>query len=85
MDIKFYNKFVSRSKKNKKYFLKKNSAKKLFNLRKFVNDKLIELQVEVDHVNHDTFREEDNFFSYRRSYKLKQNDYGRCVSVISLI
>ena len=85
MDIKFYNKFVSRSKKNKKYFLKKNSAKKLFNLRRFVSDKLTELKVKIYHVNYDTFKEKHNFFSYRRSYKLKQKDYGRCISVISLI
>ena len=81
----FYNKFLSISKKNKKYFSYKNKKKKLFNLRKFVADKLIELQVQVDHVNHDTFREKMNFFSYRRSCKLKQNDYGRCISVVRLI
>ena len=83
IDVTFYNKFLSISKKNAKYF--SNKKKKNFNLRKFVNDKLIELQVEVDHVNHDTFREEDNFFSYRRSRKLKQNDYGRCISVVHLV
>jgi polyphenol oxidase len=85
VDIKFYNKFISRSKKNKRYFLKKNSEKKLFNLRRFVSDKLTELKVKIYHVNHDTFKEKHNFFSYRRSCKLKQKDYGRCMSVISLI
>ena len=48
-------------------------------------DKLIELDVKIDHVNHDTFREKMNFFSFRRSFKLKQNDYGRCISVVRLI
>ena len=71
--------------KNKKYFSHKYKNKKLFNLRKFVADKLIELKVKVDHVKHDTFREKMNFFSYRRSCKLKQNDYGRCISVVRLI
>ena len=85
VDLNFYKKFLNKSRKNKKYFTHKNKNKKLFNLRKFVANKLKELKVKVDHVNHDTFREEKNFFSYRRSYKLKQNDYGRCVSVISLI
>jgi len=85
VDLNFYKKFLNKSRKNKKYFSHKNKNKKLFNLRKFVANKLKELKVKVDHVNHDTFREEKNFFSYRRSYKLKQNDYGRCVSVISLI
>ena len=85
VDFNFYKKFLDKSKKNKKYFVKKNKSKKLFNLRKFVADKLIELRVNVDHVNHDTFTDKTNFFSYRRSCKLKQNDYGRCISVVRLI
>ena len=85
VDIDFYKKFISKSKKNSVYFLKRNNNKKLFDLRKYVNDKLIQLNVKVDHVNHDTFREKSRFFSYRRSQKLKEKDYGRCISVISLI
>ena len=85
VDISFYKKFLNKSDKNKRYFLYKNKNKKLFNLRKFVEDKLLELKVEIDHVNHDTFGEKTKFFSYRRSCKLKQNDYGRCISVIRLI
>ena len=85
VDIDFYKKFISKSKRNKIYFLKKNNMKKLFNLRKYVNDKLIRLNVKVDHVNHDTFKEKRNFFSYRRSQKLQEKDYGRCISVISLV
>ena len=85
VDLNFYKKFLNKSRKNKKYFSHKNKNKKLFNLRKFVADKLIELKVKVDHVNYDTFREKTNFFSYRRSCKLKQNDYGRCISIVRLI
>ena len=85
VDIDFYKKFISKSKRNKIYFLKKNNMKKLFNLRKYVNDKLIKLNVKVDHVNHDTFKEKSRFFSYRRSQKLQEKDYGRCISVICLV
>ena len=85
VDVKFYKKFLSNSQKNKKYFSKKNKVKMLFDLRTFVADKLIELKVRVDHVQHDTFREKKNFFSFRRSFKLKQSDYGRCISVIRLL
>ena len=85
VDITFYKRFLNKSKKNKKYFSYKNKNKKFFNLRKFVADKLTELKVKVDHVNRDTFREKSNFFSYRRSCKLMQNDYGRCISVVRLI
>ncbi len=84
VDLKFYKRFITKSKNNKIYFLKKNKCKKFFNLRKYVNDKLIKLNVIVDHVNHDTFKEKSSFFSYRRSQKMDDNDYGRCISVISL-
>ena len=85
VDNDFYKKFISISKKNTLYFLKKNKKKRVFNLRKYVNDKLVKLNIKVDHVNHDTFKEKSRFFSYRRSQKLQEKDYGRCISVISLI
>ena len=85
VDLSFYKKFLAKAKKNKKYFISKNKNKKLFNLRKYVNDKLLELNVKVDHINKDTYKEKKNFFSYRRASKLKQNDYGRCISTISMI
>ena len=85
VDLKFFKKFVNKSRKNKKYFSNKNKNKKLFNLRKFVADKLLELKVKIDHVNRDTFKETNNFFSFRRTTILKQKDYGRCISVIKLI
>tara|TARA_B000000609_G_scaffold154040_1_gene143234 strand:- start:616 stop:1368 length:753 start_codon:yes stop_codon:yes gene_type:complete len=85
VDDIFFKKFLQKSRKNKKYFSKKNNNKKLFNLRAFVSDKLLELGVIVDHIKRDTFKESNNFFSYRRSSKLKQIDYGRCLSVIKLV
>ena len=85
VDIKFYKKFVSKSGKNEIYFINKNKTKKFFNLRKFVTDKLLEFDIEVDQVDRDTYADKSNFFSYRRSFKLKQKDYGRCISAISLI
>ena len=84
VDSKFYKHFISKSKKNSVYFIKKNKYKKLFNLRKFVTDKLKEFKVRVDHVNRDTFLEKNNFFSYRRSCKLRHRDYGRCISTICM-
>ena len=85
VDFDFYKKFLLLSKKNNQYFVSKNKKKKLFNLRKYVSDKLLNLNVKIDQVNHDTFKEKNNFFSYRRSQKLHEKDYGRCISVISLI
>ena len=84
VDNEFYNKFVSKNWKNKIYFSYKNKSKKFFNLRRYVTDKLKELKVTVDQVNRDTFDEKNNFFSFRRSSKLKHKDYGRCISTICM-
>ena len=80
----FYKMFLAKSRNNKIYFTNKNKMKKLFNLRKFVTDKLIKANIKVDQIDRDTFAEKRNFFSYRRSCKLKQKDYGRCISTVSM-
>ena len=50
-----------------------------------MTDKIKKLNVKVDQVDKDTFAEKSNFYSYRRSRKLKQKDYGRCISTVCLI
>ena len=84
VDKNFYKMFLAKSKNNKIYFSNKNKTKKLFNLRKFVTDKLVKAKIKVDQVDRDTFTEKGNFFSYRRSCKLNQKDYGRCISAICM-
>ena len=84
VDLKFYKRFLLKSYKNKRYFSKKNNQKKIFDLRKFVTDKLLEFKVSVDQIDKDTFSEINNFFSYRRSTKLDQKDYGRCISTVCM-
>ena len=53
---------LNKSKKNRKYFSHKNKRKKLFNLRKFVTDKLLKYESKVDQVNRDTFAQKKQFF-----------------------
>ena len=84
VDKNFYKMFIAKSRNNKIYFSNKNKTKKLFNLRKFVTNKLLKNNINVDQVDRDTFAEKGNFFSYRRSCKLKQKDYGRCISSICM-
>ena len=84
VDINFYKMFIAKSRNNKIYFSNKNRTKKLFNLRKFVTNKLLKANINVDQIDRDTFAEKSNFFSYRRSRKLKQKDYGRCISSICM-
>ena len=85
VDLKFYKKITSQSKNNKIYFSPGRINKKLFDLRKFVCDKLKKLNVEIDNLKYDTFQDKNNFFSYRRSKKLKELDFGRNISAIVLI
>tara|TARA_B100000427_G_scaffold314159_1_gene307084 strand:+ start:355 stop:1119 length:765 start_codon:yes stop_codon:yes gene_type:complete len=86
VDLEFYEIFLKDSKINKKFFSRKDSNKFLFNIRGYVNNKLSDLGVlSIDNINADTFKDEDNFFSYRRSKKLGEPDYGRCISTISLV
>ena len=84
VDLNFFKKFTKKSKRNSIYFKYKNKRKKLFDLRKYVQDKLSRLNVKFDHVRYDTFKEDSKFFSYRRSSLLGESDYGRCISVIYL-
>jgi len=85
IDNKFYKKFINQSKKNKIYFSPGRTNKKLFDLRKFVYEKLKRLNVKIDNLKYDTFQDKNNFFSYRRSKKLKELDFGRNISAIVLI
>ena len=39
----------------------------------------------VEDIDFDTFSENKNFFSFRKSKQMGEKDYGRCISVISLI
>jgi len=41
--------------------------------------------VHVENIEFDTFSENKNFFSFRKSKQMGKKDYGRCISVISLI
>ena len=85
VDLDFKKKFLFESKKNEKFFLKKDNEKFNFDLRNFVSLKLTECGVEyIDNVSKDTFSDSDNFFSFRRSLSLGEKDYGRCISSIIL-
>ncbi|MDB9760947.1 peptidoglycan editing factor PgeF [Pelagibacteraceae bacterium] len=82
----FYVKFIQESKKNKKFFLPIKNKKFLFDLRKYINSKFVKFKINnVENIDFNTFSEDKNFFSFRRSNLMGKKDYGRCISVISLI
>jgi len=79
----------------KKKFLKKNNKNKIFfkiiknriyfNLRNFVKNSIKHSGVNrIDVLNKDTFNIKNNYFSARRSIHLKENDYGRNISLIMI-
>ena len=82
----FYSKFIQLSKKNNNFFIETKNNKFFFNLRKYINSKFENLRVNhVENIDFNTFSENKKFFSFRRSRQEGEKDYGRCISVISLI
>ena len=79
----FYEKFILQDKKNEYFFRKIDNGKFIFDLREFINKELFSLDIKnVENIKLDTFSKNEFFYSYRRSVINKENDYGRCISVI---
>jgi len=79
----FFEKFISQDKNNENFFNKISSEKYFFDLRGFINKELSNLNIKnIDNIEMDTFSEKEFFYSYRRSRLNREQDYGRCISVI---
>ena len=79
----FYEKFVNKNSYNENFFEKVSINNFLFDLRGFINKKISNLNIKnVENIDVDTFSDNENFYSYRRSLKHGDIDYGRCISVI---
>jgi len=79
----FFEKFIEQDKKNKFFFVKTKSEKYFFDLRGYINKEISNLNINnIENIEKDTFSETDFFYSYRRSRHNKEQDYGRCISVI---
>ena len=74
----------SNDKKNKVFFkMEKNII--YFDLPGFVKSQLKSNKItNIDTINIDTFDKKNNFFSARRSLRLKHEDYGRNISLIMI-
>jgi len=80
----FLRKFIKKNRKNRVFFKKRNNII-YFNLSKYVKSQLkINKISKIDHINIDTFDNKNNFFSARRSLRLKHDDYGRNISIIMI-
>ena len=77
-------KFIKKDKKNITFF-KKTKGKIYFNLNKYIQFQLENLDInKIDTINKDTFNAKNNFFSARRSISRNENDYGRNISIIMI-
>jgi hypothetical protein len=86
ISLEFYDDFIEENIDNKKYFMTiGNSSKMLFNLCKYVEDKLARNEIlSIENSAIDTYSNEQNYFSYRRSNHQNQADCGRNISVIAI-
>ena len=79
----FYKKFINQNKKNKIFFEKFGNENYVFDLRGYINKEILNLNIKnIENIEKDTFFESESFYSYRRSCVNKEQDYGRCISVI---
>ena len=80
----FKKKFIKKDKKNKVFF-KMEKDIIYFDLSGFVESQLKSNKItNIDIINIDTFDKKNNFFSARRSLRLKHDDYGRNISLIMI-
>ena len=80
----FKKKFIKKNKINKMFFKIKNQII-YFDLLSYVKFQLKSFKIsKIDVIKIDTFNEKNNFFSARRSLKLKHDDYGRNISIIMI-
>ena len=79
----FFEKFILQDRNNKSFFNRTDNERYFFDLRGFINRELSNLNIKnIDNIEMDTFSEKEFFYSYRRSQRNAEQDYGRCISVI---
>ena len=82
--LDFKNKFIKKHKKNKIFFKNTNNLI-YFDLPNYIKSQLKFNKIsKIDRINIDTYDKKNNFFSARRSLKLKHDDYGRNISIIMI-
>ena len=80
----FKKKFLKKEKKNIKFFSNKDNMI-YFDLPGYIKFQLkLNKITNIDMKNIDTFDKKNNFFSARRSLRLKHDDYGRNISIIMI-
>lgn len=81
-----YDDFVTENKDNKRFFIDSQKQNHhMFDLPFYVTSKLEELNLSnIYNINHDTYSDKENFFSFRRYTHDKTEAYGSIISLITL-
>ena len=80
----FKKKFIKSNIKYKKFFLKKNNKKYLFDMRGLINYQFKEMGIKkILNSKHDTYKNEKLFFSHRRSNHKNLTETGRMINIVS--
>lgn len=86
VDPVFRDNFLSQSLENREFFKDGGSDKFLFNLKGYVANRLAESGIlTINILANDTIAEVEQFFSFRRTTRAKEPDYGRQLSAITLV
>ncbi len=81
----FFDDFVRDNSVNKKFFIAgKESGKFQFDLPSYVEEKLVFLGARVANCRIDTYKNEEKFFSFRRSTHRNEQNCGRNISIIEI-
>ena len=78
-----FKKFIEQDKKSEIFFEKIGNENYIFDLRGYINKEISNLNIKnIENIEKDTFSEVEFFYSHRRSCINKEQDYGKCISVI---
>lgn len=81
----FFDDFIQENSANAKFFVSDKAGHYLFDLPAYVEEKLSSENIaKIENVKIDTYKNEQSFFSFRRSSHKQEPDCGRNVSVIML-
>ncbi len=82
----FYDEFLLEDLNNKDFFIEGAESEKYnFDLPSYIEKKIkSEGDIEIDNPRTDTYKNEENFFSFRRSNHLGESDCGRNISIIMI-
>jgi YfiH family protein len=82
----FYDEFVNEDSDNKRFFIDgKEEGKYMFDLASYVEKKIKEEGIkEIDNPRTDTYKDEEKFFSFRRSIHKGESDCGRNISLVMI-